>query len=285
MTIENLITKLEGKYPYRTFKDNDILIINGECLEVMNLMIEANIICDTTITDIPYGTTSCKWDKIIPFEFMWKRLDKLIKPNGAVVLFGSEPFSSHLRMSNIKNYKYDWIWEKERGTNFPSVNFQPFRVHEMISIFGEFTTTYRKNGIYNYNPQFSFSTPYKIKASMGIKVKPGGFIRAGSSCSKNNIGIDNPDGKRYPKSIIKINREATDKIHPTQKPVPLIQYLIKTYTNENELVLDFTAGSLTTAVACIKEKRKCICIELDEEYYNLGINRIETKLQQGVLDL
>jgi site-specific DNA-methyltransferase (adenine-specific) len=226
---------------------------------------------DAIITDPPYGTTACKWDSVIDFELMWEQLNRIIKPNGAIVLFGSEPFSSALRMSNIKNYKYDWIWEKDNGTNFPSVNFQPFRVAENILVFGDFSTTFRQNGKYNYNPQFSIGKPYRITS--GLQVND--TIRKGSSASEGNWETIN-DGKRFPRNVIKFNRDK-GKVHPTQKPVALIEYLIKTYTNENETVLDFTMGSGSTGVACVNTNRNFIGIEMDENYFKIATERINSK--------
>lgn len=199
---------------------------------------------------------------------MWEQLNRIIKPNGAIVLFGSEPFSSALRMSNIKNYKYDWIWEKDNGTNFPSVNFQPFRVSENILVFGEFATTFRKNGIYNYNPQFSIGKPYSCISGK----QKHDTIREGSSAHTGNWKTTN-EGKRYPRNVIKFNRDK-GKVHPTQKPVALIEYLIKTYTNEGETVLDFTMGSGTTGVSCKNTNRNFIGIEKDEKYFEIASKRI-----------
>ena len=246
-------------------------LILGDCIEKMKDIPDGSI--DAIITDPPYGTTACKWDSIIPFDVMWGQLNRIIKPNGAIVLFGSEPFSSALRMSNIKNYKYDWTWEKDNGTNFPSVNFQPFRVNECISIFGEFATTYRKGGVYNYNPQFTMGIPYTVTSGKQVN----NTIREGSSAHDGNWTTKN-EGKRYPRSVIKFNRDK-HKQHPTQKPVALMEYLIKTYTNENETVLDFTMGSGSTGVACKNTNRHFIGIELDTDYFNIAKERINSTEQ------
>lgn len=212
---------------------------------------------------VSIGTTACKWDYVIPFDKMWERLNKLIKPNGAIVLFGSEPFSSHLRMSNIKNYKYDLIWDKNKGAQPQLANIQPMKSHENISIFGK--------GRLQYNPQFTEGEPY-TRINKGSK-KNDDMIKGMRGIVQKNNGI------RFPKSILLFPRDfsAQSRLHPTQKPVALIEYLIKTYTNENELVLDFTAGSFTTGIACQNTNRRFIGIELDEGYFDIGVKRMEEK--------
>lgn len=210
---------------------------------------------DLVLTDPPYGTTACKWDSVIPFEPMWEQLNRIIKPNGAVCLFGSEPFSSALRMSNIKNYKYDWIWNKSKAANFILAKKQPLKIHEIISVFN--------SKIYN---------PQKEK---GIYRKKGGYfvngecaVIAGAPTVYNDL--------YYPKSILdfSIANNKNSKFHPTQKPVELLEYLIKTYTNEGETVLDFTMGSGSTGVACINTGRKFIGIELEQKYFDIATKRI-----------
>lgn len=225
-----------------------------DCLEIMKQIPDGSI--DAIIADIPYWTTKCSWDTVIPFEEMWKELKRIIKPNWAIALFWSEPFSSALRMSNIKNYKYDWIWEKEKPSNPAIAKYQPLKYHEMIHIF------WWKN-------YFPIMVEWKINHSVWK------WIRNKDNESNANMKkvITRMDWLKYPKSVLKINREAKP-IHPTQKPVALIEYLIKTYTNEWETVLDFTAGSFTTAIACENTNRKRICIEKDEWYYNIWIERV-----------
>jgi len=239
-----------------------IELINGDCLEEMDKLIERGIKVDAIICDPPFGITACKWDSIIPFDEMWLRLNKLIKPNGAIVLFGSEPFSSALRMSNIKHYKYDWIWEKENGSNFATVKYQPFKVHEMVSVFGDFPLSYTKRGLKNYNPQFLQGEPYSIKRK-GIQREQ---MRTGLH---KETSLKNK-GTRYPRSVIKYNTVRGG--HPAEKPVPLMEFLIKTYTNKNELVLDFTMGRGTTGIGCINTSRNFIGIEKDKEK-NKGKNK------------
>lgn len=189
---------------------------------------------------------------------MWQKLNKLIKPNGAIVLFGSEPFSSALRMSNIKNYKYDWIWDKGRGYNFASLKYCPFKSHEIISVFSK--------KAHNYFPQKTKGKPYSQK--QGRK----GEVYGGDN-GREIITINN--GDRHPLSILKFVRDREVGLHPTQKPVALMEYLIKTYTNEGELVLDFAMGSGTTGVACVNTGRNFIGIEIDETYFNIAKKRIE----------
>ena len=236
-------------------------LINGDCLTVMDKLIQQGIKVDAIITDPPYGTTACKWDNIIPFDDMWERLNKLIKPNGAIVLFGSEPFSSALRMSNIKNYRYDWIWEKTKGGGFPLANKMPLKRHEIISIF------YEKQPI--YNPQKTQAPEHLIDKRKTLN----NSSKYSSTIPMKNTIRQKDDGTRFPTSVQKIS-SVSGGLHPTQKPVALIEYLIKTYTNENELVLDFTAGSFTTGVACQNTNRRFVGIELDKEYFDVGIKRM-----------
>ena len=241
-------------------------LYNGDCLEIMDKLIEEGVKVDCVLTDPPYGTTQCKWDTIIPFDEMWKRLNKLIKPNGAIVLFGNEPFSSALRMSNIKNYKYDWIWEKEQGINQLNAKRMPLKNYENICVF------YKKPCL--YNPQMTQGKPYKADRCTFSK-----NIESTYGKQVDRVVTVN-DGYRYPLTIIKFNRELSSKkrVHPTQKPILLMEYLIKTYTNENELVLDFTMGSGSTGVACLNTDRKFIGIELDVNYFNIAKERIENAI-------
>tara|TARA_R100001440_G_scaffold4923_2_gene10841 strand:+ start:1171 stop:1908 length:738 start_codon:yes stop_codon:yes gene_type:complete len=232
----------------------------GECLEVMKSIKTGSI--DAIITDPPYGTTACKWDSVIPFEPMWEQLNRIIKPNGAIVLFGSEPFSSALRMSNIKNYRYDLIWNKKRSAGFLNANRMPLKQHENISLF------YKKQP--TYNPQKYIDKPYNKTKYNGRDMKEnvlGSYVKKES---KNN-------GERFPKSILKFsqNWSRQQQIHPTQKPVTLMEYLIKTYTNENETVLDFTMGSGSTMLACQNTNRNGIGIEMDENYFKIAEQRIK----------
>ena len=245
-------------------------IYQGDCLEVMDKLIKQNVKVDAIITDPPYGTTKCKWDTVIPFDEMWERLNKLIKPNGAIVLFGSEPFSSALRMSNIKNYRYDLIWEKEQGTDFGNANRKPLKIHENISIF------YKKQP--TYNPQFTEGKPYTDKRTNKREraIKNNKLEHRNIIFGSETIPIENK-GTRYPTTVIKVPKEkgVMSGYHPTQKPIKLLEWLIKTYTNEGDLVLDFTMGSGSTGVACLNTNRKFIGIELDKKYFNIAKQRIE----------
>jgi len=234
----------------------------GECLEVMKTIPDGSI--DAIITDPPYGTTACKWDSVIDFDLMWEQLNRIIKPNGAIVLFGSEPFSSALRMSNIKNYKYDWIWKKNRGSNFATLKYQPFKEHEIISVFN-------KHKYYPIKEERSISGKKRLDYKFRNKtsdINGGKFVNNGSDYYANPLGKD----LRNPSSVQKFNTEVGQ--HPTQKPIALMEYLIKTYTNENETVLDFTMGSGSTMVACANLNRNGIGIEKDENYFNIAEQRI-----------
>ena len=227
----------------------------GDCLEVMKQIPDASI--DAIITDPPYGTTACKWDSVIPFDLMWEQLKRIIKPNGAIVLFGSEPFSSALRMSNIKQYKYDWIWDKKIPSGMSYARHQPMRQHECVSVF------------------YSSKTLYNAQLTLRDKpIKSGGMTKGETTNNSKLKPINKTYDYKQPTSLIKFDKIRKGSIHPTQKPVPLIEYLIKTYTNENETVLDFTMGSGTTGVACVNTGRKFIGIEKDENYFAIAKYRI-----------
>ena len=243
-------------------------LYKGDCLEVMKSIADKSI--DAIITDPPYGTTACKWDSVIPFEPMWKQLNRIIKPNGAIVLFGSEPFSSALRMSNIKNYKYDWIWKKSRCGNFQISKYQPLKYTEIISVFSNKTHKY-----YPIFQEASENTKKRRTYKMGGMVKTERIRwKSGRYKSKLLYGKD----KKNPSNLIDIKSVHTKFLHPTQKPVALIEYLIKTYTNELETVLDFTMGSGTTGVACCNTNRNFIGIELNKDYFKIAQDRINDLL-------
>ncbi len=243
------------------YKDEYIRLFQGDCLEVMDRLIEKEVKFDAIITDPPYGTTACKWDAIIPFDDMWERLNKLIKENGAIVLFGSQPFTSELIHSNLEMYRYNWIWDKHIARGMHQAKYQPMRLHEDICIFS-------KQYPFNYYP-------IKIPRDKPITVK--NYIK--NSDGTTGKYKDNTKSYTYtdknPVSIITGCWEANKgKLHPTQKPVSLMEYLINTYTNENELILDFTCGSGTTLLASRNLKRKCIGIELEEKYCEIAKNRL-----------
>ena len=223
-------------------------LIKGDCLEIMKSIPDGSI--DAIITDPPYGTTACKWDSVIPFDLMWEQLNRIIKPNGAIVLFGSEPFSSALRMSNINGYCYDWIYDKKFGGNFVQAKRQPIKTHENISVFS----------IIGKMPIYS---PQMIKRDV----------------PKEHKSYD----VKFPDSQLHYSCRTDRGLHPTQKPVELMEYLIKTYTNENETVLDFTMGSGSTGVACKNTNRKFIGIEMDEKYFEIAMERINNHVAQQKL--
>lgn len=230
----------------------------GDCLEVMKDIPDKSI--DMILCDLPYGTTACKWDIVIPFEPLWEQYKRIIKDKGAIVLFGSEPFSSKLRLSNLKMYKYDLIWDKNKGTQPQLAKIQPMKSHENISVFGK--------GRITYNPQFEVGTPY-YRNNKGSTSKDN-MIKTLKPIEQKNSGF------RYPKTILKFSRDfsAQTRLHPTQKPVTLLEYLIKTYSNEGERILDNCMGSGSTGVACINTNRNFIGIELDKEYFKIAKERI-----------
>lgn len=241
-------------------------LYNGDCITVMKQLISEGVQVDCIITDLPYGTTPCPWDVIIPFDEMWECINKIIKPNGAVVLFGQEPFSSLLRVSNIKNYKYDWIWKKERLTNVFQVKRRPGKIVENISVF------YKKQPTYNPQKTKYDGPPRSNKIGDNARFS---ITQTGGSGPKPMEYVD--DGTRYPLQIIECNRDSMydTKYHPTQKPISLIENLVRTYTNEGETVLDFTMGSGSTGVACNNTNRNFIGIEKDKDYFNIAKTRIE----------
>tara|TARA_R110002074_G_scaffold356806_1_gene529060 strand:- start:77 stop:799 length:723 start_codon:yes stop_codon:yes gene_type:complete len=236
-------------------------LIKGDCLEVMKGIPDGSI--DAIVTDPPYGTTACKWDSVIDFELMWEQLNRIIKPNGAIVLFGSEPFSSALRMSNIKNYKYDWVWDKKVASNSQLCKYQPLKITELVHIFSKKTHNYYPQGLKDCDVVKSNKNRSKGVGHIGSEK-----LRATFKQTKTG----------YPKNIIEFKPNNRNKQHPTQKPVALMEYLIKTYTNENETVLDFTMGSGTTGVAAKNLNRNFIGIEQDDKYFDIANERINSTL-------
>jgi len=246
-------------------------IYNGDCLDVMDYLIEQGIKFDAIITDPPYGTTACKWDNVIPFDKMWERLNKLLKNQSSVLLFGSEPFSSNIRMSNIDNYKYDIYWMKNTASGFQHSKNRPMRSIETISVFSNNPMGHislLKENRMNYYPQ-------------GL-IKQNKIHKSGKASFKNTVG-SRPSHKdqfvseftNYPNDILKFDNNEKE-LHPTQKPIPLLSYLIKTYTKENDLILDFTSGSFTTCVASEQLNRRSIGIELEQKYCDIGIKRLNS---------
>lgn len=242
-------------------------LIKGDCLEVMKSIPDGSI--DAIITDPPYGTTACKWDSVIDFDLMWEQLNRIIKPNGAIVLFGSQPFTSSLIFSNFKMFKYEWIWCKNQGSNFANVKYQPMKEHENILVFGK--------GKITYNPimqKRSKSSEERLKYSLS---EYKGNKRDVIGKLKDNVKNMNYDkNKRNPSSYQFFNVVPRHKgtLHPTQKPIELMEYLIKTYTNKFDTVLDFTMGSGSTGVAAKNLNRNFIGIEQDEKYFNIAKKRI-----------
>ena len=240
----------------------------GDCLEVMKDIPDGSV--DAIITDPPYGTTACKWDSVIDFELMWEQLNRIIKLNGAIVLFGSEPFSSALRMSNIKNYKYDWIWDKNKPTGMLNAKRQPLRRFENVMVF------YKKQC--TYNPQKTINPKGIEKRSLYSYNRENEGGETTGEIKKGGVSSDYEADKLLPVNI-QVFKKPNKPKHPTQKPVELMEYLIKTYTNENETVLDFTMGSGSTGVAAKNLNRNFIGIEQDQKYFNIAEQRIkETKL-------
>lgn len=235
---------------------DNIQLYHGDCLEVMKQIPDKSI--DMILCDLPYGTTACKWDVIIPFEPLWEQYKRLIKPNGAIALFGSEPFSSKLRISNLHYYRYDWIWDKVRPSGFQIAKYTPMKRHEIISVFSKNTP---------------YWNPIKEKREKPIKGKIAS--KSDSSPLKYNDGIERTYTHKNPQSIIVFSKQSDGKyVHPTQKPVALMEYLIKTYTNKDELVLDNCMGSGTTGVACVNTNRRFIGIEKDDNYFKIAQERI-----------
>jgi len=247
-----LVTYYYTKQKIIKMSENKKEILLGDCLELMKDIPNGSI--DMILADLPYGTTACKWDTIIPFDKLWEHYKRIIKPNGAIVLTASQPFTSALVMSNIKMFSCSWIWEKEQGVNFMMSKKQPMKVHEDVIIFSHKQP--------KYNPLMTVGKPYV--SGKGDSGEVTGKVK---KIQTKNLGT------RFPKSVIRINRETG--LHPTQKPVALFEYLIKTYTNEGELVLDNTAGSCTTAIAALNTNRNYICMEKEERYYNIGLKRVK----------
>jgi site-specific DNA-methyltransferase (adenine-specific) len=236
-------------------------LIHGDCLDIMPTLEDNSI--DMILCDLPYGTTACKWDIIIPFESLWKQYKRLIKDNGAIVLTASQPFTSALVMSNPDMFKYEIIWEKTNAVDFAMAKKRVRKMHENILVF------YTTQPI--YNPQMTEGKPYTDK--------PRKRTNNIHDSSMPNLGIENK-GFRYPSSVQKFSNSNHGIQHPTQKPVALMEYLIRTYTNEGDVVLDSCMGSGTTGVACVNTNRKFIGIEMDDNYFAYASNRIEIALQQ-----
>lgn len=249
-----------GNKPYELYK--------GDCLEVMDRLIEQGIKVDMVLCDPPYGTTSCKWDSIIPFDKMWERLNKLRNRSTPMLLFGSEPFGSFLRCSNIEEYKYDWYINKKKPQGFANAKKMPLKSIETVSVF------YSK--LPTYNPQNLKKVDRIIKNSKS-KTNNENHV-SGQNGGSMSVGTYTQEYTNYPRQVIDAP-PVWMAVHPTQKPVELLEYLIKTYTNDGDIVLDFTMGSGSTGVACMNTNRKFIGIELDNTYYDIAEKRVEEALQ------
>lgn len=238
------------------------ILYNGDCIEIMKQIPDNSVDC--VVCDLPYGTTKCSWDIIIPFDKLWEQYNRIIKDNGAIILFGQEPFSSLLRVSNLKDYRYDIYWQKERLTNIMQVKRRVGKDVETISIFYKNQCT--------YNPQMvKYDGPKRSN-----KVKNGKLGKLIDDANDKKVTEYNDTGLRYPTQVWKFKRDIlTSNLHPTQKPVALLEELIKTFTNEGDTVLDNCMGSGSTGVACVNTNRNFIGIELDKTYFDIAKNRIE----------
>jgi len=260
----------KDKFPKenRYFETNNGILYCGDCLDIMKMFPEK--VFDAIITDPPYGTTACKWDVIIPFDKMWKCLKRIRKDSTAIVLFGNEPFSSLLRVSNLREYKYDWIWDKVIGSNYLNAKKMHTKGFEKICVF------YKK--LPTYNPQMEKGKPYIDKRKNNEKRRIEKEVY--KSIPLSNGGVNN--GVRYPRGIIRISARNNNPVHPTQKPLELMEYLVKTYTNEGNLMLDFTCGSGSTLVACEKLNRRWIGIDISKEYCEVAKQRIIKESQKSI---
>jgi len=249
-----------------------INLMQGDCLERMKEIPDGSV--DMILTDPPYGTTACKWDSIIPLEPMWKQLKRIIKPNGTIVMTASQPFTTTLIASNINMFKYCWVWEKTQATGFFNAKKRPLVAHEDICVFYDKQPTYNPQKTTGHKPINSYTKRAEVQNKTEVYGK----------CSKDMSGGGETD--RFPRSVKvfssdKQKNKSTKFMHPTQKPVALMEYLIKTYTDEGETVLDFTCGSGTTGVAAKNLNRSFIGIELDENYFEIAKERIENTCKEA----
>ena len=244
-------------------------LIMGDCLEVMKTIPDKSI--DMILCDLPYGTTACKWDTIIPFEPLWEQYERIIKDNGAIVLTASQPFTTNLIYSNINLYKTIWYWKKNRPTGFQNAKKQQLRIIEEVIIFYKKPPTYNPQGIVRIN-----KTCKNSKSCGGDTVREDVVESSGKGSLRTAGKQYIQEFTNYPINLLEFNSSEKTKIHPTQKPVALFEYLIKTYTNKNETVLDNCMGSGTTGVACVNTNRNFIGIELNEKYFNIAKERIDS---------
>ena len=251
------------------YKDDNLWLMQGDCLERMKEIPSGSV--DMILTDLPYGTTACKWDTIVPLDEMWEQYNRIIKTNAAIVLFGTEPFSSSLRLSNSKMYRFDYIWNKKKAGNIAQSGFQPLKIHEIVSVF------YKKKP--TYNPQKTSLDKVQTKHLSKLSINRKDREDAGGMGGVIKYSENYEPDKKLPTSILEFSRDnyKNNIFHPTQKPVALLEYLIKTYTNEGETVLDSTMGSGSTGVACVNTSRKFIGVEMDENYFNVAKDRLLCK--------
>ena len=245
-------------------------LFHGDCLEIMPLIPDKSV--QLILADLPYGTTACKWDSIIDLDLLWKQYERIVKDDGAIILFGSEPFSSVLRFSKLDLFKYDWIWVKNTSSNFLQANYQPIKRHENISVFSKSNASYtKKNNKMKYFPILNENEKvYSDRKSQSIEV---GLNAWKDRMSDNYEFKRNKNKGTFPKSVIEFAGKISNKNHPTEKPLELMKYLIKTYTNENDIVLDNTMGSGTTPLAAKELNRKFIGIEKEVNYYEIACRR------------
>lgn len=253
------------------------MLLQGDCLEILPTLAAQSV--DAIITDLPYGTTACKWDEVIPFAPMWEQVKRVLKPRGAFVTTASQPFTSRLINSNLEWFKHEWVWLKTRGSGFINCKNRPIAIHENICVFSPGTTANCSPRQITYNPQGLIYAPYHKKRLKPMTAKADGFLGyRPSHVSEYDVEFIN-----YPNSVIEIGNPNDANDHPTQKPVALYEYLIRTYTNEGDTVLDFTMGSGTTGVAAINTGRHFIGIELDANYFAIAQRRIEDAQAQPLL--
>lgn len=246
-----------------------IELYNGDCLDIMKNIPNDSI--DMILCDLPYGTTACKWDIVVPLEPLWEQYNRIISNHGVICLFGQEPFSSIVRTSNLSMYRYDWIWQKQKPSNFQLMNYQPGRVQENIMVFSKAKSCYVKNGnTANYFPQKERRESIR-HANAKIYGENAALLHDYSKAGKDNFKTYTD---KHPTSIIKFNT-VQHKLHPTEKPIDLLEYLIKTYTKENNIVLDNCMGGGSTGVACKNLSRNFIGIELDRDYFEIAKKRID----------
>ena len=239
-------------------KTDNYEIYKGDCLEIMKSIPDKSI--DMILCDLPYGTTKNKWDAILPLDELWKHYNRIVKDDGAILLFGSQPFTTILNYSNISNYRYEWVWVKNNSTGFQLANKQPLKKHELISVFYKKQPTYNPQGLIEYG-----------------KINKRGSMGENWSEMSSNSYVQ--QWTNYPTQILEYKHDK-QKLHPTQKPISLLMYLIRTYTNENETVLDNTMGSGSTGVACMLTDRKFIGIELDDKYFEISKSRLNEAVEK-----